>query len=65
MREQEEADDGVSIDVSHLADMPTEEFQRFVQRMNPALRVVLERHRAKLGGEPDSSSFNSFIEPGL
>ena len=65
MRGQEEADDGVSIDVSHLAKMPAEEFQHFVRRMNPALRTVLEHHRARLLGEPDSGSFNSFIEPGL
>ncbi|WP_370265824.1 hypothetical protein [Streptomyces sp. V4I8] len=55
----------MAIDASHLARMPTEEFLRFVQRMNPALRVVLERHRARLLGEPDIGSFNSFIEPGL
>ncbi|QKZ17839.1 hypothetical protein [Streptomyces chartreusis] len=45
--------------------MPAEEFEQFVRRMNPALRVVLEHHRARQLGQPDSGAFNSFIEPGL
>lgn len=56
---------GVAVDVAHVATMSADEFHRFAAGMPPALRVVLERHRAKLRGEPDSGSFNSFIELGL
>ncbi|MFI6012085.1 hypothetical protein ACIBAG_25250 [Streptomyces sp. NPDC051243] len=55
----------MAIDASYLTDLPADEFRRFVRRMNPALRVVLERHRARLLREPDIGSFHAFIEPDL
>lgn len=62
---QEKPAQDVAIDISHITVMSSEEFQQFVEQVSPALRVVLESHRARRLGGQFGGSFNSYIEPGL
>lgn len=73
MSDQQESTRDTVVDVSHITAMPSEDFRKLLERVSPALRAVLERHRARsragadggTGACPDGGSFNSFIEPSL